>query len=45
MATPIVVKAAFDPDAGVWFVKSSDLPGLYLNLRRSTGCASVYEAR
>ena len=24
----IVVKAAFDPEAGVWFVESSDLPGL-----------------
>ncbi len=24
----IVVKAAFDEDAGVWFVESSDLPGL-----------------
>lgn len=24
----IVVKAAFDSDAGVWFVESSDLPGL-----------------
>jgi len=30
MATPILVKAAFDPDAGVWFVESSDLPGLNL---------------
>jgi len=27
---PILVKAAFDPDAGVWFVESSDLPGLNL---------------
>ena len=26
----IVVKAAHDPDAGVWFVESSDLPGLNL---------------
>jgi len=24
----ILVKAAFDPDAEVWFVESSDLPGL-----------------
>ena len=24
----IVVKAARDPDAGVWFIESSDLPGL-----------------
>jgi len=23
-----VVKAAFDADAGVWFVESSDIPGL-----------------
>jgi Domain of unknown function (DUF1902) len=30
MATPILVKAAFDPDAGVWFVECSDLPGLKL---------------
>ena len=26
--TLIVVKAAYDPDAQVWFVESSDLPGL-----------------
>ncbi|WP_436640059.1 DUF1902 domain-containing protein [Microbaculum sp. FT89] len=26
----IVVKAARDPDAGVWFVESSDVPGLNL---------------
>lgn len=26
--TVIVVKAAFDPDANVWFVESSDVPGL-----------------
>ena len=26
----IVVKAAFDPEAGVWFVESSDLDGLNL---------------
>ena len=26
----IVVKAARDPDAGVWFVESSDVPGLHL---------------
>ena len=24
----IVVKAAWDPDAGVWFVESCDIPGL-----------------
>ena len=24
----IVVKVAFDPEASVWFVESSDLPGL-----------------
>jgi hypothetical protein len=24
----IVVRAAFDADAGVWFVESSDIPGL-----------------
>lgn len=28
--TLIVVKAAFDPDANVWFVESSDVPGLNL---------------
>ena len=27
-AATIVVKAAFDTEAGVWYVKSSDLPGL-----------------
>ncbi|HEV2363887.1 MAG TPA: DUF1902 domain-containing protein [Caulobacteraceae bacterium] len=26
----IVVKAAFDPEARVWFVESSDVPGLNL---------------
>lgn len=30
----IVVKAAYDPDACVWFVESSDLPGL--NVEAST---------
>ena len=29
-ATLIVVKAAWDPDAGVWWVEHSDLPGLNL---------------
>ncbi|BCP52904.1 hypothetical protein K32_15210 [Kaistia sp. 32K] len=24
----IIVKAALDPDAGVWFVEASDVPGL-----------------
>lgn len=24
----IVVRAAFDPEANVWFVESSDIPGL-----------------
>lgn len=28
MPTVIVVKAAFDKDAGVWFVETSDVPGL-----------------
>jgi predicted RNase H-like HicB family nuclease len=28
--TLIVVKAAFDAEAGVWYVESSDLPGLNL---------------
>ncbi len=32
--TLIVVKAAYDPEAGVWFVESSDLPGL--NVEAST---------
>jgi hypothetical protein len=37
--TLIVVKAAFDPDARVWFVESSDIPGLNLE------AASVEELR
>ena len=28
--TLIVVKAAWDPDAGVWWIEHSDLPGLNL---------------
>jgi hypothetical protein len=28
MSRVIVVKAAFDPDAGVWYTKSSDVHGL-----------------
>lgn len=29
MSNPlIVVKAAYDPEAGVWYVESSDLPGV-----------------
>ena len=30
MTKIIVVKAALDPEAGVWFVESSDMPGLSL---------------
>jgi predicted RNase H-like HicB family nuclease len=30
MTNLIVVKAAWDPDAGVWWVEHSDLPGLNL---------------
>lgn len=30
MAQPIVIKAAFDPDAGVWYIEHSSLPGLHL---------------
>src|ERR1700674_4338583 len=30
MTTLIVIKAAWDPDAGVWCVEHSDLPGLNL---------------
>jgi predicted RNase H-like HicB family nuclease len=30
MTSLIVVKAAWDPDAGVWWVEHSDLPGLNL---------------
>jgi len=30
----IVVKAAFDPEARVWFVEESDLPGLNLEADR-----------
>jgi predicted RNase H-like HicB family nuclease len=30
MGSLIVVKAAWDPDAGVWWVEHSDLPGLNL---------------
>lgn len=30
MPSMILVKAAFDADAGVWFVEHSDLPGLNL---------------
>ena len=26
----IIVKAARDPEAGVWFIESSDVPGLHL---------------
>jgi hypothetical protein len=29
----ILVKAAFDHDAGVWFVESSDVPGLNVEAR------------
>lgn len=28
MSTLIVVKAAYDPEARVWFVEDSDVPGL-----------------
>lgn len=28
MSRMIIVRAAFDPEAGVWFVESSDVPGL-----------------
>lgn len=37
--TMIVVKAAFDEEAGVWFVEHSDLPGLNVE------AASVEELR
>lgn len=30
MGNLVVVKAARDRDAGVWFVESSDLPGLHI---------------
>lgn len=30
MAQAILVKAAYDADAAVWFIESSDLPGLNL---------------
>ena len=30
MAQPIVIKAAFDPEAGVWYIEHSSLPGLHL---------------
>ena len=30
MPSLVVVKAAFDAEAGVWYVESSDLPGLNL---------------
>ena len=30
MSSTLVVKLAFDPEAGVWFVESSDVPGLNL---------------
>lgn len=30
MAKMIVVRAVYDPKAGVWLVESSDLPGLHL---------------
>ncbi len=39
MSSMIVVKAAFDADAKVWFVESSDIPGLNLE------AASVEELR
>jgi hypothetical protein len=29
----IVVKAAFDPEAEVWYVESADIPGLNLEAR------------
>jgi hypothetical protein len=28
--TTLAVKAAWDPEAGVWFIEHSDLPGLHI---------------